>query len=95
MKRVLIDHRPCGGAGCSDCSELGTELVETTRRVTPVMPRDEVAFMTARERCPCYEGISINAGVSQCTHAGHADGGEFCEPDSCPLVQKEDGNADR
>ncbi len=50
------------------------------------MPQAEEAFMAARETCPCYQGISINLGVAQCTHADHHDDGEWCEPRSCPVA---------
>lgn len=52
------------------------------------LPRDEAAFQAAREHCPCYEGHPINAGVSQCTHAGHRDDGEWCDMDECPRVMQ-------
>jgi len=84
-RRVLVDHRTCGGGGCSRCNERGTKMVVVLRVGAP-MPRDAEAFEAARERCPCYEGYSINAGVSQCTHADRRDDGEWCELGVCPLV---------
>ena len=89
-KRVLIDHRLCGGGGCATCHERGTELVAVMRPAGGPMPRDEAAFEAAREECPCYAGYSINAGVSQCTHADRRDDGEWCEPGACPLVARHD-----
>lgn len=48
------------------------------------MPPDQDEFETAREDCPCYEGMSINRGVHQCMHAD--SDGEWCDVETCPLV---------
>lgn len=61
----------------------GTEVAET-HQPDLTMPEDEDAFFEAREACPCYEGVSINRGASQCMHPD-ADG-ELCDVDTCPLV---------
>lgn len=86
QRRVLVDHRMCGGAGCAKCRQRGAALVAVTSPAVGPIPRDEAAFQAAREHCPCYEGHSINAGVAQCTHAGHRYDGEWCELSSCPRV---------
>lgn len=80
---VLIDHRSCGGGGCKACKRSGTELVEMSRPAL-VMPSDEDEFDSAREDCPCFEGIAVNDGVTQCTHADAYD--DCCNVDVCPLV---------
>lgn len=85
-RRVLIDHRACGGGGCSGCKNKGTALVALMSPAYGPMPHDEAAFEEAREECPCYEGLSVNDGVAQCTHIDRNDGGEWCEPGKCPLV---------
>lgn len=88
-RRVLVDHRLCGGGGCAKCHQRGTELVAVTATAVGPIPRVEAAFKAAREQCPCYEGYPINAGVSQCTHASHRDDGEWCELSACPRVADE------
>lgn len=86
MNTRLIDHRDCGGAGCRGCKNTGTELVETIARVAFLhRSTAEEQHLQAREACPCYQGISVNEGVAQCTHAGHRDGGEWCSLEDCPL----------
>jgi len=83
-KTVLIDHRPCGGAGCKVCRGTGTATTGTSRP-TGLAIRSQ-HFATDRERCPCFEGYPINADVAQCTHADHPDDGEFCAAEVCPLI---------
>jgi hypothetical protein len=90
-ERRLIDHRACGGGGCDGCRNIGTARVAVLHAVGPAMPSDESAFEMARESCGCYEGIKVNEGVAQCTHADHRDRGEWCEVESCPLVSTPTG----
>ncbi len=86
VEKRLIDHRLCGGGGCKTCRQMGTQFRSVQIPNLGPMPSDEDSFESERERCPCYEGISINAGVSQCTHADHREDGEWCEVISCPRV---------
>jgi len=85
--RILIDHRDCGGGGCTGCANSGTKMARQLRPAGLSMPQDEQVFAAARELCPCYEGIKINAGVAQCTHADRRDDGEWCEQPSCPAIK--------
>lgn len=84
--RILIDCRDCGGAGCKKCRNTGARMTPLVRPKGLLMPRNPDAFENAREACPCYQGCSINAGVSQCTHADHHDDNEWCEPRACPVA---------
>ena len=50
------------------------------------MPADKDAFEDERHNCPCYQGISINAGVSQCIHVGNCGEESVCCIEDCPIV---------
>jgi hypothetical protein len=89
---IRIDHRDCGGGGCDGCHNTGTQRSRTTAPAIS-MPCDDAEFERARESCPCYEGISINADVAQCTHAWASSGGEVCSVDSCPVLAAPTGDA--
>lgn len=84
----LIDHRQCGGGGCHTCQHTGTEIVPVAQPADLTPFADEMAFHVGRETCACYEGYPIHAGVAQCTHAGHRDDGEWCEPRWCPRMDR-------
>lgn len=82
--KVLIDHRQCGGSGCKACKHTGTQKVFPTRPIF-TMPEDDAEFERARLNCdcPCYEGITMNEGVTQCSHADSKS--DWCSSDVCPL----------
>ncbi len=84
--KIQIDHRDCGGGGCHGCRWKGTEKVAPVRNAEVTMPADEAAFEEQRQDCPCYQGISINAGVSQCIHAGNCGEESVCCIEDCPIV---------
>lgn len=84
--KILIDHRDCGGSGCDGCRRKGTEKVRPVRDAGVAMPADEDDFEEERQSCPRYQGISINAGVSQCIHAGNCGEESVCCIEDCPIV---------
>ena len=86
---ILIDHRECGGGCCKKCKNTGTMRVQPYAPSALVIPADEINFEIARLDCPCYEGISINAGVSQCSHPRASAIESACELFACPALADE------
>lgn len=84
--KILIDHRDCGGGGCEGCRNKGTEKIHPERSAGEVMPADEDAFEDERQSCPFYQGISINAGVCQCSHEDNCGDESVCCIEDCPIV---------
>ena len=82
--KILIDHRACSGGGCEDCKGKGTA------RVKPLAPPDLSIsaddFEEARQGCPCYEGIKVNAEVSQCSHPKARQFDSWCSLHDCPAL---------
>lgn len=87
-RKILIDHRACGGSGCKACRNRGVAYVRPRTPAGLTLPNDPQGFEVARQECPCYQGISINADVTQCSHPQSRS--DYCSLDDCPaLLPKE------
>lgn len=84
---AMVDHRACGGSGCSRCGYTGTaEVACVTPPASFSVRRDPHGFEQDRQSCPCYEGVKINDDVDQCTHPANRGADNWCALETCPLL---------